>query len=347
MASATDPSIPPPTDVDPDVHGTIPPGLSGLLIGIDPHGVMHTVQICSGRATYRRRRFCTDAVVHNIVVLEDSILAFGDDSPASELRPEADTLRRVDLAGHGRSLTAYPKHDWSTGELHLIARELDGVQAHVVISAGALTRRSRPIADAPSRIDDLVLTRDRVAFVADGSVGIAEREGDARATWIATGVDAPHLLHAHDAGDAVVLLVLTPALERWSCHPGAQSLRREVLDRTPRRFAHCSSHDLDGEPNLVWTTGGRTVGHHDLVTSTHVHHNLRPHLPGDLAFVPDTALATDKGWLVGFVHDSSDSTTELRVIDVVTIADAPIATIRIPRRIPRDLRCTWIPGTQP
>ena len=347
MPSPTDSSIPPPDDLDLDAHRAIVPGLSGRLVGIDREGVVHTVQVRGGRLSYRGRHFRSDAVVHNLVGLGGWTLALGDDSPAYELRTDVDTLRVVDLAGHGRSLTAYPKHDPETGELHLIARDLDGVQEHVVVSAGALTRRSRPIVDVPSRIRDLVLTRDRVALVADGFVGVAARDGDPRTTWIATGADAPHPVHAHDAGDAVVLLVLTPSLELWTFHPGTTNIRREVLDPTPRRFAHCGAKDDDGAPLIVWTTGDETVGHHDLATSSHTHHSLRPHLPGDLVFVPDTASggAHDNGRLVGFVHKPSDSTAELRVIDTGAIAGPPIAWIPVPRRIPRGLRCTWIPAT--
>jgi hypothetical protein len=40
-------------------------------------------------------------------------------------------------------------------------------------------------------------------------------------------------VRAFDAGDAVVLLAVTPALERWTLHPGTASLMREVLERLP------------------------------------------------------------------------------------------------------------------
>ncbi len=347
MPSPTDPSNPP--HVDLDVRGAVPPGLFGQLAGIGRDGVVHSVRVRDGRVSYQRRRLRTDAVVHNLVALGGALLAFGDDSPAYELTTDVDTLRRVDLAGHGRALTAYPKHDPATGELHFIAHDTDGLQAHVVVDAGALTRHSRPIAETPNRIEDLALTRDRVVLVADGFVGDLARTGEARTTWIATGVDAPHPVHAHDAGDAVVLLVLTPSLERWTLYPGTRNIRREVLDPTPRRFAHRGGTDVDGALRIVWTTGDGTVGHHDLATSSHVHHSLRPHLPGDLVYVSDAlgdGATADTGWLVGFVHDTSASTTELRVIDAAAIAGPPIAAIRIPRGIPRDLRCTWIPGAR-
>ena len=96
-------------------------------------------------------------------------------------------------------------------------------------------------------------------------------------------------------------------LERWTLHPAAGSIQREVLDPTPRRFAHCGSEGVDGAPRSLWTTGNGTIGRHDLVDSRHVHHSLRPDVPGDLVFVADTTRQSDAdgGWLVGFVHDAS------------------------------------------
>jgi carotenoid cleavage dioxygenase-like enzyme len=101
-------------------------------------------------------------------------------------------------------------------------------------------------------------------------------------------------------------------------------------------------------PRFVWTTGGETIGRHDLVDSRHAHRSLRPHVPGDFVVVPDPARPddTDAGWLVGFVHDLSGNTTDLRVIDAAAIAELAVATVRIPRPIARELRCTWIPSSQ-
>lgn len=348
MLSPTNPPTPPSHDLDLAVFGAIPSGLSGRLVGIDRGRVVHTVQVGEQRVSYGGHFVPTSAVVQQLVVFGGSVLAFGEGSPAYELNAEIDTLTRVDLAGHGRVISASPKHDPATGALHLIARDRQLRQAHVVVSAGALTRRSRAIVDAPSRIHDLALTRDRVALIAGGFVGLLSREGEARTSWIATGVDAPYPVHAHDAGDAVVLLVLTPLLERWTLEPGTRTIYRDVLDPTPRRFAHCGGVDVEGAQRTLWTTGAATIGHHDLATSSHLHHNLQPYVPGDLVFVTDPASValSDDGWLVGFVHDTSESTTEFRVIDVSAIAGSPIATIRIPRRVPRGLRCTWIPAAQ-
>src|SRR4051794_37065293 len=213
MHSPTDPSNRPPLTVDLEVSGAIPNGLSGRLMGIGRDGTLHSVQINARQVSHSVRRFDTKEPLHSLVAFGRSILALGDDRSAYELSAGSDSLRRVDLAGHGQAVAAHPKHDIATGEMHLVARDPDGVQAHVVVSDGALTRRSRPIFDAPGGITDVALSRDHAVFVVDGFVGVAPRDGQARTTWIATGADAPHLVHAHDVGAAVILLTLTPSLE--------------------------------------------------------------------------------------------------------------------------------------
>jgi carotenoid cleavage dioxygenase len=347
MPSPTDPSNPPTNNVDLDVHGTIPTGLSGRLVGIGRDSIAHSLQMHGGRASYRCGHFGTNAVVHQLIAFGESILAFGDGSLSYELSAELHALRRVDLAGQGRALAAHPTHDPVTGELHLIARAADGVHAHVVVSAGALTRRSRSIGDIPSSIKGLALTRGHLVFVTDGFIGVAPRDGEARTTWIATGVAAPYPVHAHDAGDAVELLVLTPSLERWMLHPAAGSVERKVLDGAPRSVAHVNTANVAAAPRWVWSAGGETMSRHDLVAACHTHRGLRSRVLSDFVVVPDPTRLDDTaaGLLHAFIHDPFGTTTDLCVIDASDITAPAMATIRIPRPISRGFRCTWIPAT--
>jgi carotenoid cleavage dioxygenase len=71
-------------------------------------------------------------------------------------------------------------------------------------------------------------------------------------------------------------------------------------------------------------------------------------VPGDFVFVTDATPQrdADDGWLVGFVHHRSDEGTELFVIDAADVAAPAIVTAPIPRLVPPQLRCTWIPSTR-
>lgn len=363
------------------VHGTLPAGLSGRLVAIGrssdggapgaEDGMIHAVELHAGRATsYRSRWVITDAVAKrlginpspgpghtgrdvvasNIVTFGGSILALGEGALAYELTHDLDTLRRVDLAGQSRGLSPYPKRDPISGDLHVLAVAASGAQSHVVVSAGALTRTSRSIADAPNQITDLAITRDHVVFVTDGFVGVTSRDREAHTTWIATGSDAPHLVHAEAVGDTIVIDALTPALERWTVSAASATVHREVLDPTPRRFGRTNARRAGVPLRYLWTGGGVTVDKYDLLTPTRVRHRFPPHCrPDDLAFVRDDARPSDAdgGWLVGFVQHASKVQTDLIVLDAADIARPALATVRIPRRIQRELRCTWIPSQPP
>jgi 8'-apo-carotenoid 13,14-cleaving dioxygenase len=371
--------------IDPDVHGVLPAALSGRLLGIGigygsdssdstsgsvggGDGVVHSVHLHAGRGiSYRSRWIRTDRVAQRlgvevssgpprsrldvvasaIVAFGDSILAFGVDSLAYELTTDLDTLRRVDLAGQFRGLSPYPKHDRTTGELHLIAGAADGSQAHVVLPPGALTRRSRPIDGAPSRVQQLALTRDRVVFAGDGFVGVTSRDGEGPVTWMATDVRAPDLLHGRESGEIVEVLVGSPSLERWTLDAASAIASRDVLDPTPRQFICIGDHVVDAAPRFLWTVGDGAVDKHDLATHSHVRHGCGPSQPGDLVFVADPSRPSDAdaGWLVGFAHTDSPDAAEVVVFDAADFTGSPIAAVRIPRPIPLGLHSTWIPST--
>ncbi len=104
-------------------------------------------------------------------------LALGDgSSPSSWARPRRASSGRSRRTGRRRRPVpeARPGHGRAAPHRSRCRR----TQAHVVVSAGALTRRSRPIVDTPNRITDLALTGDRVVFVADGFVGVMSRGGE-------------------------------------------------------------------------------------------------------------------------------------------------------------------------
>ncbi len=346
MPSPFDPTNPPSVHDDLAVRGAVPLGLSGRLVGIGRDGFVHSLHFDGGRVSYLARNIGMGAAVECLVTFDGTILAYGDDSMVRQLSLDAGTLRRVDLAGRGRTVAACPHLDPVTGELHFIARDWAGAQLHHVVPTGALTRRTRLIADAQVRIEGLAVGSDHVVFVADGVAGVAPRGGEVCTTWMPTDVAAPRPVHTHRAGDTIVLLALTPSLERWILHPDRCVVEREVLDSTARRFAHLRDGGTTGAPLRVWTTGDETIGSHDLVGSRHSHHGLLPRQPGDFVVVPDAARPDDidSGWFVGLVHDPSTTTTDLRVSDATDIAVA-IATIRLPRPIPRGFRCSWVPAT--
>jgi carotenoid cleavage dioxygenase-like enzyme len=333
------------------VRGALPPALSGRIVGIGTDGAVHSIDLHAGRATYTAGHPGPLAATRDLLTFNTSIYAFGEDLSVHELSSGAESLRRVDFAGCGRVLAACPRPDPITGELHLVARDADGAHEHVVVTASALTRRSRPIMDAPSRIDDLAVGVDHVVYVADGVVGVAPRRDEARPTWITADAAAPRPIHVDRTAGRVALFCLTPSLERWTLYPGHESrrrkpLHREVIDPAPAHYARTSGAGTDA-PRSVWTTGDGAISRHDLGGSRTARVDLTPDVPGDFVLVPARRHigAIDDGWFVGVVHDAS-GTTSLRVIATADVAGPSAATVVLPHAITAGLRCGWLPLAQ-
>jgi carotenoid cleavage dioxygenase len=59
-------------------------------------------------------------------------------------------------------------------------------------------------------------------------------------------------------------------------------------------------------------------------------------------FVPTaTDAEEDDGWLVGFVIRAADETTDFVILDARSFEAAPVATVRLPHRIPPGFHGNW------
>ena len=327
--------------------------VAGRLLGI-LGGVLHSIQIYHGQdVSYRSRRIrpdgSTDGADRELIVFGGSILTFGHGTLAQQLSPDLDSSAPVDLAGQSRQLSACPRRDPINGDLHLLATAPDASQAHIVVSSGALTRRNRPLVAPPNRVIDLAIAGDHVLFAADGFLGIGARDHES-VQWIPTGADRSALVHAHAhaSDNVIVVIVLTPALERWAIDLATMGIDREVLDPTPQRLARVNYHVSDPARSFLWTVGDRTVDTYDLDSRRHARRSFEHGRPGDFALVDDPARThdIDGGWLLGFVHDGAhDRDVELVLLDAADVSGSVVASAHIPPRIPLELHTAWIPDT--
>lgn len=115
----------------------------------------------------------------------------------------------------------------------------------------------------------------------------------------------------------------------------------EVLDVAPQGWSTGAPtsrvvHSLAIEGDRPFA--GTMVYRHDLERGTRSSFDfgLGRH-PGELTFVPDG----DGGWLVGFVHDDGRGTDDLVVLDAQHLEDGPVATVRLPRRVPYGWHGHW------
>ena len=75
---------------------------------------------------------------------------------------------------------------------------------------------------------------------------------------------------------------------------------------------------------------------HDLAEGSREAHDFgEGRYPGEFVFVPRSEDAPEgDGWLIGLVVDLPNETTDLVIIDATRFSEAPVASIRIPHRVP-------------
>ncbi len=149
--------------------------------------------------------------------------------------------------------------------------------------------------------------------------------------------------------------------ERWTINPAARSVSRTVVDSDsqefPRhneamtgkryRYAYCMSLP-DGfdaaSPNQS------KLYKHDMETGTRQVHDFGSgHIPGEFVFVPkadgrNEGRKEDDGWLMGYVVNVDEETSDLVVLDAANFDGAPQAVVHIPHRIPPGFHGNWVPG---
>jgi carotenoid cleavage dioxygenase len=144
--------------------------------------------------------------------------------------------------------------------------------------------------------------------------------------------------------------------ERWTIDPAARSVARKVIDPEaqefprpnearigkPYRYAYTVS--LSHENAFVGTS--TRLFKHDLEAATRQVHDFGPgRVPGEFVFVAKAnARAEDDGWLMGYVIDTTNETTDLVILDAANFEGAAQATIKIPHRIPPGFHGNWMPA---
>jgi 8'-apo-carotenoid 13,14-cleaving dioxygenase len=344
------------------VTGTLPAGMSGSYLCIGSNAIsppqageparaaamVHAITLhVGGTVSYRNRWMTTDVEASNIITFGSTILVLGDGALAYELSADLATQRRVDLAGAGRGLRPRVDLDRDSGALHLLGVGPGNAQTYVTVSAGAMTRATRTLDDAP-RVDDVTVTRDHVVFLADGLIGVAPRPGGHQTpvVWSAIEDGVRRLAAAHDDAVGVVVHTTGPALERWTLRPRATTVEHQIIDDTPLTFPKRNRATPTCPRRYLWTCSARGVHRHDLATGGRASHPFGAHhQPAEFLFVADPSRtgSEDGGWLVGVIHDRAHAAADLVVLDARSIDGPPTATVHIPRRIPNGRHATWIP----
>jgi carotenoid cleavage dioxygenase-like enzyme len=425
------------------VDGALPPELTGLYVrngsnprtGESPHwflgdGMVHGVRLEAGRAAWYRNRYVRTplyeasagfgdgvpggtATQSNVSAIRygSRLLTSGEIGLPFELSPaDLSTLGPVDFGGRlGTSMTAHPKVDPATGQLHFFGYGFvpPYLTYHVASPDGQLLHSTEVPVPGPTMVHDFAITEHdavfwdlpvvfdldaAVAMVEGGDagafpfrwepsygarVGVLPLGGDgASVRW--SDLDEPcyafHGVNAFRRGDDVVLDIcrlssmFDPAadetlggelsLRRWTVPTAGGRVVDDVLvdagddpgelpardlRRTGRehRFGYLVSSrpatgtvDLGGVIKHDFRTGERTAW--DPGPTRH---------GGEWLFVPDVGGdGEDEGWVLGYLHDEATARTDLVVLDATDVAAGPVASVRLPQRVPYGFHACWLPA---
>lgn len=68
---------------------------------------------------------------------------------------------------------------------------------------------------------------------------------------------------------------------------------------------------------------------------------------GEAVFVPRPhGTAEDEGWLVTYVYDTAEDSSELVVVNAQDVNSEPVARVLIPQRVPYGFHGTWVSEEQ-
>jgi carotenoid cleavage dioxygenase len=265
------------TITDLAVRGQIPVALEGRYLrngpnpaGADPashhwfvgDGMLHGLRLRDGAAEWYRNRWVRTPSMSerlgeepvpvdltalgagpgntNVVHHAGAIWALCELFEPFEITPELDTIRSTNFGGLPAGMTAHPKFDPDTGELHVMAYTFEApyLRYHVLDASGTITRSDEVAVAGPVMVHDMALTQTYaiafdlpVVFSMEAAmsgrtipylwdrdytprVGLVPRDGNAADTvWV--DLDEAcyvyHPLNAYDDGDAVVIdLVVHP-----------------------------------------------------------------------------------------------------------------------------------------
>ncbi|WP_419816353.1 carotenoid oxygenase family protein [Glacieibacterium sp.] len=206
-------------------------------------------------------------------------------------------------------------------------------------------------------------------------IGLLPREGVADdIVWIP--IDPCFVFHtanAYDLADGRVILdviaydrmfadknegpdTLPRGFERWTIDPAARSVEQRTIDHAPQELPRIDERRTGREYRYAYALGLPENGgaapddesllyKHDLETGTRQAHRFGAgRAAGEFVFVPRSAQASeDDGWLVGFVIEADGNGTALEIIDARVIDSPPVATVRLPHRIPPGIHGAWLP----
>lgn len=222
----------------------------------------------------------------------------------------------------------------------------------------------------------LVFRRDRPS-----RFGILPRHGDQQTIrWFeAPSCYIFHTLNAYESGNEIILIACRssnidilgespdshvhgdslpgnddlPFLYRWRFNLETGAVDQERISDYPGEFPRINEQYLGRETRYGYVAKSAAGAmprfdgliKHDLINGTaQVHEFGAGRYGGEAVFVPHSAAtAEDEGWLLTYVYDQTEATSELIVINAQDFTAAPVARVQLPQRVPYGFHGIWVP----
>jgi 8'-apo-carotenoid 13,14-cleaving dioxygenase len=144
-------------------------------------------------------------------------------------------------------------------------------------------------------------------------------------------------------------------LERWTINVSAGQVKRQVIDAESQEFPRPDERFIGKPYRYTFTTalpkdhlfqnGSDTrLFRHDLVEGTRQVHDFGPQRhPGEFVFITRNEHAAEgDGWLMGFVINMANETTDYVILDAMDFEGEAVASVHIPHRIPPGFHGNWV-----
>jgi carotenoid cleavage dioxygenase len=164
------------------------------------------------------------------------------------------------------------------------------------------------------------------------------------ATWSHIGGETPR---DHGVGRAASTRAST--LHRWTLDPSTGTVSEDEIDDRGVEFPTINGTHVGRANRYLYTVGSTAVVKFDTRTgAAEIHHLSDSWHAGEAVFVPSTkARSEDDGWLLSIAtHDDPDVPSELLVLDATDVTGKPVASVRLPRRVPAGFHGSWIPDAE-
>lgn len=144
------------------------------------------------------------------------------------------------------------------------------------------------------------------------------------------------------------------SLHRWVLDPATGRAQERPLDDQGVEFPTLNDARTGLDNRYLYAVGSGafeanrpSVVKYDVASMTSERHELAADLlPGEAVFVPAAEQGNeDDGWLLTIVTDRAGRGSELLVLDATDVTGPPVASIRLPRRVPAGFHGSWIPDS--